>query len=138
MQLLWRPHRKPPVETLRARGAPRMRERICHARAWRMEPQAESKRVTGMLGLRVSNPRRAWDCGRNLALARLQLQETKACRESQSQAVFQDAAGERSREVQFHMVLTPLRLFQAEAAAAPAETWVCSPAVTPFTLYTYQ
>src|SRR2546422_9345043 len=96
-----------------------------------MEPQPESKRVTGMLGLRVSNPRRAWDRGRNLALARLQRQETKACRESQSQAVFQDAAGERSREVQFHMVLTPLRLFRAEAAAEPVETWGWSPAVTP-------
>src|SRR5713226_430498 len=138
-QLLRRPHRKPPVETLQAR-APRMRERICHTRAWRMGPEPESRRATGMLGLRVPNLPRVETRGRALAEAppQLQVQKTRACRESQSQAVFQDAAGERSRQVQFHMVLTPLRSFQAEAVAAPAETWACSPAVIPYILYTYQ
>src|SRR2546426_10713921 len=108
-QLLRRLHRKPLVETLQAR-APRRRERICRTRAWRMGPEPNSKRVMGMPEWRALNPRRAQARGRDLALARpmLRLRETKAFRGSQSQVACQDAAGERARQVQSHMVLTPL------------------------------
>src|SRR5713226_3187426 len=138
-QLLRRPHRKPPVETLQAR-APRIQARICQVRLWRRVQEPESKSLTRMPELRVPNLPRVETRGRALAEAppQLQVQKTRACRGSQSQAVFQDAAGERSRQVQFHMVLTPLRLFQAEAAAEQAETWAYSPAVIPYILYTYQ
>src|SRR3989442_15258232 len=100
------------MPTLQARVPP-IWEKICHIRAWRMGPESESKRVRGMPERRELNPRRALARGREVAVARPLVKPggKKAFGGSQSQVVFQDAAGGRSAELQFQKPLSVLRLF---------------------------